>query len=91
MFAGDGTSLAACLRAYGFEARDLNAKLRRRLMVFALLNRSWGLDVMLEYDDPAHRCATLAELASDLSDRTRLRSRRAGLHPMRDSNGAAAV
>lgn len=62
MFAGDAGALAACLRAYGFEPRDLNAGLRRRLMVYALLNRYWGLDAMLEYGDPAHRCATLEEL-----------------------------
>jgi hypothetical protein len=30
--------------------------------VYALLNRYWGLDVLLEYGDPNHHCATLDEL-----------------------------
>jgi len=62
MFAGDAASLGACLRAYGFEERDLDAGLRRRIMMYALLNRYWGLDAMLEYGDPARRCATLEDL-----------------------------
>lgn len=62
MLAGDAASIETCLRAYGFTERDLNAGLRRRLMVYALLNRYWGLDVMLEYGDPARRCASLEEL-----------------------------
>ncbi|HEV8142548.1 MAG TPA: aminoglycoside phosphotransferase family protein [Methylomirabilota bacterium] len=62
MLAGDAASIETCLRAYGFGERDLNAGLRRRLMVYALLNRYWGLDVLLEYGDPNHRCATLEEL-----------------------------
>lgn len=62
MLAGDAAALHACLSAYGFDERDLNAGLRRRLMVYALLNRYWGLDVMLEYGDPARRCVTLEDL-----------------------------
>jgi hygromycin-B 7''-O-kinase len=62
MLAGDAAAIEACLLAYGVRERDLNAALRRRLMVYALLNRYWGLDVMLEYGDRAHRCATLEEL-----------------------------
>jgi hygromycin-B 7''-O-kinase len=62
MFAGDPASLVACLRAYGFDRRELDDGLRRRLMIFALLNRYWGLDVMFEYGDPSRRCATLEEL-----------------------------
>jgi hypothetical protein len=62
MLAGDAASIESCLRAYGFGERDLNAGLRRRLMVYALLNRYWGLDALLEYGDPTHRCATLDEL-----------------------------
>jgi hygromycin-B 7''-O-kinase len=62
MFAGDAAALEACLRAYGLAARDLDAGLRRRVMVYALLNRYWGLDVLLEYGDPARRCTTIEEL-----------------------------
>jgi hygromycin-B 7''-O-kinase len=62
MFGGDAASIDACLRAYDFAGREVNAGLRRRLMVYAVLNRYWGLDVMLEAGDRASRCATLEDL-----------------------------
>jgi hygromycin-B 7''-O-kinase len=62
MFAGDAASIAACLRAYGYAPREVNAGLRRRLMVYAVLNRYWGLDVMLAASDRARRCVTLEDL-----------------------------
>jgi hygromycin-B 7''-O-kinase len=62
MFAGDAASIAACLSAYGFAASEVNAGLRRRLMVYAVLNRYWGLDVMQEANDRARGCTTLEDL-----------------------------
>jgi hygromycin-B 7''-O-kinase len=62
MFGGDAVAIEACLSAYGLPAREVNAGLRRRLMVYAVLNRYWGLDTMLEAGDLARSCATLEDL-----------------------------
>jgi hypothetical protein len=52
--------LAECLRGYGQPAVD--EALPSRLMAYALLNRYWGLDFMLEAADPDGRCSTFDDL-----------------------------
>jgi hygromycin-B 7''-O-kinase len=54
--------LAECLRGYGAADLPRDAALPRRLMAYALLNRYWGLDFMLEAADPEGRCATFDDL-----------------------------
>lgn len=54
--------LTECLRGYGAEDLARDAALPRRLMAYALLNRYWGLDFMLEAADPEGRCATFDDL-----------------------------
>jgi len=54
--------LAECLRGYGAADLARDEALPRRLMAYALLNRYWGLDFMLEAADPDGRCATFDDL-----------------------------
>jgi hygromycin-B 7''-O-kinase len=60
--AGQRTAFAACLGGYGDEGLIGDGSLSRRLLAYALLNRYWGLDFILEMGDPDRRCATLDEL-----------------------------
>ena len=54
--------LTECLRGYGAGDLVRDAAFPRRLMAYALLNRYWGLDFMLEAADPDGRCATFDDL-----------------------------
>jgi hygromycin-B 7''-O-kinase len=60
--AGQPAVLAECLRGYGGGRLVVDAGFSRRLMAYALLNRYWGLDFMLQVADPDRRCATFDEL-----------------------------
>jgi hygromycin-B 7''-O-kinase len=63
--AGQPAVLAECLGGYG-DGLVGDAGLSRRLMAYALLNRYWGLDFMLQVGDPDRRCATFDDLARTL-------------------------
>ena len=60
--AGQPAVLAECLRGYGAGQLLVNEGLPRRLLAYALLNRYWGLDFMLQVLDPDRRCATFDDL-----------------------------
>ena len=60
--AGQREALTECLRGYGDRRLLEDATLPRRLLAYALLNRYWGLDFMLQIGDPDRRCATFDEL-----------------------------
>ena len=59
--AGQPAVLTECLRGYG-PPLGADARLPRRLLAYALLNRYWGLDFILEMGDPDRRCATFDDL-----------------------------
>lgn len=59
---GQPAVLAECLRGYGGSRLVVGEGLSRRLMAYALLNRYWGLDFMLQAANPDRRCATLDDL-----------------------------
>ena len=58
--------LAECVRGYGAGQLLADDGFPRRLMAYALLNRYWGLDFMLEAGDPDGRCATFGDLERSL-------------------------
>jgi hygromycin-B 7''-O-kinase len=60
--AGQPEVLSDSLRGYGHGRLVSDAGLSRRLMAYALLNRYWGLDFMLQVGDPDRRCATFDDL-----------------------------
>ena len=60
--AGQRTAFDECVRGYGDDRLPADPALPRRLLTYALLNRYWGLDFILEMGDPDRRCTTFDEL-----------------------------
>jgi aminoglycoside phosphotransferase (APT) family kinase protein len=61
LMAGQPAVLLECFRGYG-SGQLVQEGISRRLMAYALLNRYWGLDFMLDVGDPDHRYTTFEEL-----------------------------
>jgi hygromycin-B 7''-O-kinase len=66
LMAGQPAVLSACVRGFGAERLLTDGGLPRRLMAYALLNRYWGLDFMLQIANPTHHCVTFDDLARAL-------------------------
>lgn len=62
LMAAQPAALAECLRGYGAGQLLTDERLSRRLMAYALLNRYWGLDLILRLADPGQVCATFEDL-----------------------------
>jgi hygromycin-B 7''-O-kinase len=62
LMAAQPAVLLECLGGYGSGQLVIEEGISRRLMAYALLNRYWGLDFMLDVGDPDHRYTTFEEL-----------------------------